>query len=257
MKKFDHNSGEYLNIGGAKIYYEVIGNKAGPALLFLHGGFGNIEDINNVLSELLEEFKVIGIDTRGHGKSTLGLQELTYELLQKDVEKVLEHLNISTLTILGFSDGGIVAYRLASLTNLKVNKLITIGSGWHKKYMEPMKEFYSTLTGEKWKARHPSHYESYQRLNPEPDFNHLTKLLIKMWLDTSASGYPNEQVKNISCPLLIVRGENDPVVSESEIDELSEIVKTAQLLNIPSAGHAVFEDQQELFTIRLKEFLEA
>lgn len=52
MRLFDHHSGEHLNIGGARIYYEVTGNENKPALLFLHGGFGNIEDFNSILPGL-------------------------------------------------------------------------------------------------------------------------------------------------------------------------------------------------------------
>ena len=71
MRMFDHNSGEYLDIDGAKIYYEVTGDDA-PALLFLHGGFGDLETFNTILPDLNEGFKVIGIDSRGQGKSTVG-----------------------------------------------------------------------------------------------------------------------------------------------------------------------------------------
>jgi pimeloyl-ACP methyl ester carboxylesterase len=101
MRNFDHNSGEYLDIDGAKIYCEVAGNDNSPALLVLHGGFGNIEDLNTILSDIDKEFKVIGIDSRGHGKSTLGSKVLTYEQIQKDVERVLEYLNIDTVSIIG------------------------------------------------------------------------------------------------------------------------------------------------------------
>lgn len=82
MRSFDHISGKYFDIDDAKIYYEVIGDKKNPSLLFLHGALGNIEDFNDVIAELPDKFRIIGIDSRGHGKSTLGSKELTYELLQ-------------------------------------------------------------------------------------------------------------------------------------------------------------------------------
>ena len=76
-----------------------------------------------------------------------------------------------------------------------------------------------------------------------------------MWLDLSSSGRPNEAVKNISCPLLIVRGDDDHLVSRKAGVELSEVVKNSTLLNIPFAGHVAFEDQKEIFMIILNEFL--
>jgi pimeloyl-ACP methyl ester carboxylesterase len=255
MENFNHNSGQYLQVDGAKIYCETTGNKDSPALLFLHGGFGNIEDFNTILPDLDKEFQIIGIDSRGQGKSTLGSEELTYDQIQKDVERVLEHLNIGNLSIIGFSDGGIVAYRLAALTSLKIEKLVTIGAEWHLKSTESTREIFLNITGESWRKKFPATYDAYQKLNSEPDFDLLAQSIVKMWLDPNSSGYPNEAVTNISCPLLIVRGDADHLVSKSAVVELSELVKNSRLLNIPFAVHAAFEDQKEIFMISLNEFL--
>ncbi|MBA3832191.1 MAG: alpha/beta hydrolase [Chthoniobacterales bacterium] len=150
MKPFNHLAGKHLEGDGAKIYYEPTGAEDGPVLLFLHGGFGSIEDFNPVLAGLQKDFRVIGIDSRGQGKSTLGEDALTYGRVQKDVERVLDHLGIDTLSVIGFSDGGIAAYRLASLTSLKVEKLVTIGSRWHLKNTESVRELLAKVTGESW-----------------------------------------------------------------------------------------------------------
>ena len=246
MNKFDHSSGEYLNIDGAK-------DK--PVLLVLHGGHGNIEDFNSILPNIEKEYNVIGIDSRGHGKSTIGTQELTYERIQKDIEHVLEHHKIDNLDIIGFSDGGTVGYRLAALTSLKVKKLITIGSKWHIKNTDRLKEGYLKITGESWRIKFPNMFDTYQRLNPEPDFDLLTTNLVKLWLDSGSSGYPNEQVKNITCQLLIVRGDDDHLFALKDAAELSELIKDSKFLNIPYASHVAFEDQREIFMKIINEFL--
>lgn len=253
---FNHNLGKHLEIDGAEIYYEVIGEENGPVLLFLHGGFENLELFNSIVPKLRSKFKIIGIDSRGQGKSTLGSKPLSYEQLQKDVETILNHLHIDTLSIIGFSDGGIVAYRLASLTNLKIEKLVTIGSDWHSKHLEQVKEIFSKVTGESWRKKFPDTYESYQKLNPKPDFNSLALAIVGMWIDSNPSGRPNEAIKNISCPLLTVRGDKDHLVSREAVVELCEMVENSTLLNIPFAGHVAFEDQNEIFMIILNKFLE-
>ena len=255
MKRFDHNSGDHLDIDEARIYYELTGNENRPALLVLHGGFGNLENFSSILPGLDKEFNVIGIDSRGHGKSTLGVKALTYERIQEDIERVLNHLDIDTFSIIGFSDGGIVGYRLASLTSLNVEKLVTIGSRWHLKNTGPTRDMFLRITGESWRKKFPATYDSYQKLNPKPDFDVLTQSVVNMWLDSTSSGYPNEAVKNISCPLLIVRGDNDHLLSKEAVIELSGLISNSSLLNIPFAGHAAFEDQKEIFMISLNEFL--
>ena len=139
VNTFNHQSGDYLERDGAKIYFEVAGSDSNPPLLVLHGGFGTLADFNVILPHLHKAFKVIGVDSRGQGKSTLGPKPLTYESLQNDVLGVLDHLKIDTLSIIGFSDGGITAYRLAALGSLKIEKLVAIGSRWHVKHTESTK----------------------------------------------------------------------------------------------------------------------
>jgi|GEM_PF-6587345 len=63
MQTFDHTSGQTFEIDYAKIYCEIIGNQKPPALLILHGGLGNIEDLNAIIPELTKDFKIIGIDS--------------------------------------------------------------------------------------------------------------------------------------------------------------------------------------------------
>ncbi|HJX26910.1 MAG TPA: alpha/beta hydrolase [Thermoanaerobaculia bacterium] len=255
MNTFDHLSGEHLEIDGAKIYYEVRGNREGPTLLFLHGGLGTIEDFNSILPDLSGDFRVVGIDSRGHGKSTLGSGDLTYERIQKDVLRVLEHLGIDAVSIIGFSDGGIVAYRLAALTSPRVEKLVTIGGDWRLPE-GPTREILSQVTGGSWRAEFPEAHEVYRQHNPEPDFDAFVQSVVKMWLDPGASGYPNEAVRNISCPLLIVRGDDDHLVPLKGDVELRGMIEGSKLLNIPFAGHSAFEDQKDIFLMSLRQFLD-
>ncbi len=255
MRVFDHLSGHYLTVDGAEIYYEETGEPDGPALLLLHGGFGNLEDFNGILPELAATHRVIGIDSRGHGKSTRGDLPLTYERIQHDVERVLEHLAVETVRIIGFSDGGIVAYRLAARDTFPVEKLVTIGADWHIKDVEGNRMLFHGLTGGMMKKLLPRAYDAYQQWNPEPDFDRLTRNLVALWLDGSAAGYPNESVKNITCPLLIVRGERDHLCSEKGAEELAALVPNARLLNIPSAGHTAFDDQKDVFLANVNSFL--
>ncbi|QGY48163.1 alpha/beta fold hydrolase [Maribellus comscasis] len=255
MKKFNHEVDTYFNIEDAKIYYEIRGREDKPVLLFLHGGFGTIEDFNDITDSLSNEFTLVGVDSRGHGKSTLGSAQLTYEQIQKDVEQLLRHLKIDTLSIIGFSDGGIVTYRLAALSSLNIEKLVTVGAEWHVRSLESVKGIFAKITSESWKEKFPGSYNSYQRLNPEPDFELFTQRILSMWLDESPTGFPNEAVQHISCPMLFVRGENDHLVSEKSLTELSEIVSDSRFVNIPGAGHVVFQDEKEKFIKHLDEFL--
>src|SRR6476659_7361763 len=104
-----------------------------------------MEDLNAIIPKIEKEFHIMGVDSRGQGKSTLGRKKLSYELIQSDIEQLLKHLGIKKINIIGFSDGGIVAYLLAVFSNLKINKLVTIGSRWYKNNVIETKEVLSAV----------------------------------------------------------------------------------------------------------------
>ena len=61
-------AGHYLDVGDAKIYYEVYGS--GKPVVLLHGGvYGYIDEFEPFIKRLSETRQVICIATRGHGKS--------------------------------------------------------------------------------------------------------------------------------------------------------------------------------------------
>ena len=97
--KFNHETGNHLEIAGADIYYEEIENTGKPALIFLIGGMGDISDFNPMIPMFADDYHIVGVDSRGHGKSTLGTEELTYNRLQLDVEAIINHLQLKDVNI--------------------------------------------------------------------------------------------------------------------------------------------------------------
>jgi pimeloyl-ACP methyl ester carboxylesterase len=257
MFGFNHQSGQFVSVDDAKIYYEELGAPSLPVLLMLHGGLGNIEIFNGVLPKLKDRFRIIGIDSRGQGKSTLGSVPLSYGLFQKEVQAVLQHLQITTLSVMGFSNGGTIAYRLAAFTPLKIQKLITIGSPWNVKHLEGLAQAYDELTLAAWMQHCQSDYEAYQKYNPEPDLPTVFSSLLHLGKDKSDDNFPNEQVNKIQTPVLAIRGEQDPVLSKENLQALARYIKGVKLVTLPQAGHEALKDQPDLFAEAVLSFLTA
>jgi pimeloyl-ACP methyl ester carboxylesterase len=256
MTAFDHQTGSAIHVDGADIYFEVAGNEHGPPLLLLHGGLGTIEDFNPLLPyELSEEYRLVGVDSRGHGKSTLGSAPLTYERLERDVIVVLRHLGIEATAILGFSDGGVIGYRLMASGAINVSKLATIGAGHELRADDPVRPVLSRVTAESWLNRFPGTDELYRRLNPEPDFGRLVTAVVQMWLDTSPKGYPGDAIDRLTGALLVIRGDEDHLFSRRSAADLADRVKGAALAVIPFAGHAAHVDRPRMVAESLTEFL--
>jgi pimeloyl-ACP methyl ester carboxylesterase len=253
--KFNHQTGKYFEIDGAHIYYEEIENKGKPVLLFLHGGFDNIEGMNTITPLFCNDFHIIGVDSRGYGKSTLGTENLTYERLQLDVEALLNHLQINHVNIIGHSDGGIVAYRMAAANRIHIDKLVTTGATWSLADAEVAEEIVSGMTVEECRKISAKNFEFYQKHNPEPDFDKFAKLCIAMWIDKTKSGYPQYDVDKIQVPVLIIRGNNDGFLTLESAVELSKKIKNALLLNIPFGSHGVYKSHPQIFELITKQFL--
>lgn len=252
---FTHVGGRHIEIDGAQIYVEVRGNPDGRPLVLLHGGFGNIGDFNGLAPYLAASFRLIGVDTRGHGKSTLGSAPLTYRRLQQDVETVVRHLGLGPFAVIGHSDGGIAALRMAAGA-MAPERLVVVGTPWALAPDDPVRAIFTRITAESWRAKFPHTYEQYQALNPEPDFTRLADTLRSLWLDDSGDGYPGETVRIIRCPLLAVRGAEDKVVPHSQAAGLVQRVAGATLREIPSGDHSPHEHPGDDFISGVTAFLE-
>jgi pimeloyl-ACP methyl ester carboxylesterase len=221
----------------------------------LHGGFGNIEDFNPILQMFINDYHIIGIDSRGHGNSTLGTNKLTYKRLQLDVEAVVNHLQLKNIDIIGYSDGGVIAYRLAAANNISIRKIVTIGGTWSLSDAELMEKLMAGTTPEDCRNYFKKSFDFHQQHNPLLDFDKFAKCAIEMWTDKTEDGYPFTSVENINVPILIIRGNDDYMFSLESAVELATKVKTSLLFNIPFAPHGAFRKYPQIFEIITKEFL--
>jgi len=97
----NESTGAFVNVNGVNLYYETYGN--GPPLLLLHGALQSISSYSAIIPILAKKFKVIALDTRGHGKSTVDSTKLSYELYADDVFKFLDKLGLDSVNVLGWS----------------------------------------------------------------------------------------------------------------------------------------------------------
>lgn len=253
---FNHKSGRFISCGDTNIYIEEKGNPELPVMLMLHGGFGNIEDFNSIAPALSSHFRLIGIDSRGHGMSGIGTVKLSYKLLTDDLSHVINSLKLNKFSILGFSDGGITAYRYAARQDPRLHKVITVGSSWEMNENEPAWEMISGMTGELWKEMFPSSYEKYMQLNTAPDFDRFSEAVVSMWTDLTPDGHPGTLMSQIRNEMLIVRGDNDPLTSLDSMAKLRMSSKNVCFLNIPFADHVAFDDETEIFLRAVGKFFD-
>lgn len=255
--RFTHAEGRRVDVEGASLWVEEIGRRDAPTLLLLPGGLGTINDFDSLTPLLAPHARLIGLDSRGHGASTLGGAPLSYARLARDVEAVGTALGLADVTILGFSDGAITGLRLAASGWPRLTRLATIGATWRLLPDDPVEALLAGVTPEAWREKFPDGWRIYHAHNPEPDFARLISEVRRLWLDPGADGYPGETVRAIACPVLLLRGETDPFATRAETLALADRLPGAHLLDLPWAGHGVHDDAPGLVADLLRRFLTA
>ncbi len=107
-------------------YYEVVGQ--GDPLLLIAGLGGDTTIWTLLVSMLADKFKLIMLDNRAAGRTPIGIEPLSTELMAQDCIALLDHLNIKTSHIIGNSMGGAIAQQIAIHHSDRVNKLILYSS---------------------------------------------------------------------------------------------------------------------------------
>ena len=107
------------------LYYQEKGNK--EPLILLHGNGEDGSYFKNQIDYFCGRYRVIAVDTRGHGKSPRGTKPFTIEQFSCDLYDFMMDLKISNAVILGFSDGANIAMEFAMKYPNKVKALILNG----------------------------------------------------------------------------------------------------------------------------------
>ncbi len=100
----------------------------GEPLILLHGNGESSVIFEKFIDAFSDKYRVIAIDTRGHGKSPMGEDNFSLYQFAEDLKDFMNLHEIEKANILGFSDGGNIALIFASKYHERVIKLIANGA---------------------------------------------------------------------------------------------------------------------------------
>src|SRR5476651_1802372 len=105
------STGNYANINGIKMYYELHGE--GYPLVLIHGGGSTINTtFGKILPSLAETHGVIAVEMQAHGRTGDRDTPETFTQDAADAVGLLKELNITKANIFGFSNGGQTAIEM-------------------------------------------------------------------------------------------------------------------------------------------------
>ncbi len=243
--------GEYVELGGLKMYYETRG--AGRPLLTLHGSFMS----GTVYPMLAEGRQVIAVDMQGHGRTADIDRPFTFEQMADDTAALLKHLNIERADVFGYSMGGTIGLALAVRHPARVRRLAIYGAVYKN-----MEESYSPDTLRDFKSIDPETFapedlkEPYEKLSPAPDWKGLVAKGLQMEKDFR--GFTPEQMKAITAEVFIGAGDRYDV-GLHHVVEMHELIPKSQLAIFPNTDHVVLMMNPNTNKVlpQIKEFINA
>lgn len=248
---YGSNHGKYITLSNTDIYYEEYGS--GLPLLLLHGGFGSIQDFQKVIPKLAKHFRVIAVDSPGHGRSEQA-DTLSFNLMADYYSNMIDLINLDSVNIIGYSDGAITALLLAEKRPDKVKKIIASG-------VNSRMDGINSEVIEYLKLINPAFIESNQKewlvdyQSKSPDKDKWKKYVTDMTKMYSKNMLISEQVlSNISAKVMLVFGDRDVIKLEHGI-ELYRKISGSTICVLPNTPHEVFSESPELISIIGIEFL--
>lgn len=226
-------AGNYKRINGINMYYETYGS--GKPLIFLHGNGGSIYSSRAKIDYFKQFFKVIAIDSRGHGKSVdTTTKMLTYTQMANDIKVLLDSLGIDSANISGQSDGGILGLLIAINYPSKISKLAAFGANLFPGKKAIVDEIENIVRDTLRVTKDFNRRRLYSLLEYQPNIT-------------------EKELKTIKCPVLIISGDRDVIRLEHSI-KIFYNIENSNFFVMPGATHFGSYEKPELFNLVLLDF---
>jgi pimeloyl-ACP methyl ester carboxylesterase len=219
----------YVSVNGLRMYYELHG-AGGTPLVLIHGGGSTIgTNFGRVLPLLSRTRQVIAVEVQAHGHTRDIDRPFTFEQDADDVVALLDSLHVPKADILGFSNGGTTALQIAIRHPGKVNRLVIASSNYRR---DGMQEGFWDFMEKGTYADMPQPYkDAYLKINPSQEGVHaMHDRDAKRML--AFKDIPDESIKAIAAPTLVVAGDKDVVRVEHAV-QLSRLLPQARLAILP------------------------
>lgn len=222
------------------LYWEERGN--GTPLVLLHGNGEDGTYFARQMEEFSRDFRVLAVDTRGHGRSPRGTAPFSLDQFAEDLKDFLDGRGIARAAILGFSDGGNIALLFALRYPSCVEKLIVNGANLY-----------------------PSGMKTGVWLATELEYEFLRLLAVfspgaakKRDLFRLMAREPHirwESLQKIAVPALVIAGTDD-MIKESHTRRMAAALPRGELALI-EGSHFVARENSREFNRAVRKFLES
>lgn len=247
---------QFFDSNGVKIRYIVAGS--GEPIILIHPFAASAEIWGPVVKDLSQDYEVIAMDCRGHGKSEKPHDPKQYGIeMVNDVVRLMDHLGINKAIIIGYSMGGSIGMKMLTEHPDRIRMAVIGGSLGFTKYESEHNEVPmlgpNLLSGmafseamiasapEDWPKPGPLQREMMKRMDASQDSIALGAETVShegLWVD-------DKKLEAIAVPTLVIYGGNDHPAFYSEAKSR---FPNLQFKTIKGAGHGAAMDSPEFLT---------
>ncbi len=253
------------------LFRETVGQ--GPDVALLHGWGLHAGVFGALAAALAPRFRVHALDLPGHGRSPWAKGAADLEGLARQVAECLP----AECSLVGWSLGGMVAVRLATLFPERVPRLVLMGTSpcgaqrrdWPHGLDEAMLSGLATRLGRDWRATMQEFValEVRGEENPLATLRELKQRLFEHGSPSTAalaaglailrSADLRPELPRVRARTLVIGGEYDRLAPPAAVAALAALVPQARLESIARAAHAPFLSHRAHVEALLADFLAA
>ncbi len=264
-----------IEVPGAQLSYDVAGDPAHPAIVFVHAGVATRAMWDPQFDDLARDHFVLRYDTRGYGESHG--DDVPFAD-RHDLIAVLDAVGVAKATYIGCSRGGRIALDAALDQPARVTGLVTIGSTPGGQDQDGSTERELEMLAEMEAASDAQDVDllvrievAYWDLGPSRDVDDVDPEFLQraIELNVGAAHWDFEgldqpldppavsRLGEIRVPALVVVGDLDVTESKLGYELLMAGLPNAEGLRFPDSAHLPSVERAEQFTSDLRAWLGA
>lgn len=259
-----------IQVNGANIWYEESGSGS-ETIVFSHGLLWSGYMFRAQVAYLKDRYRIITYDHRGQGKSP-GNEPYDMDTLSLDAIALIEELSDKPVHFMGLSMGGFVGMRIAARRPDLIKSLVLLETSADKEPWENVPKYsilnlIVRLTGIELVAQQvmpimfgKTFLNSPARSEDRKYWLHQLSLNRKDTVTKAVDGVVSRkailpELKNISCPTLVITGEEDVATTVEKGRKIHQHISGSTFVIIPRAGHTSVVEEPEAVNVAIETFL--
>ena len=266
---------QYVDNGSLRLHYLDYGNSELQPMLLLHGMRDSALSWDIFARAMSDEYRALSLDSRGHGDSdSAGPRGYRFDHYISDIETLADSLDLNDMIIAGHSAGGRYAWSYAVRHPDRVRALVIVDIDPDAQNPQTARDFRAIADEpDSWESEDDfvAYLKARRVYTPEhalrkqvpaisrrtPDGSYVWKADIRIVTEYERPDLWDSWGR-ISCPVLLVRGRQSPLLTHETAVRMRETLPTShvRLAELEGGGHWFYQDFPEAFEITVRWFLD-